>query len=62
LEHDSERRGYGLSPDGSWVTCNDQNVLWLPPEYRPGCSAVLGRTVCVGCRSGRVLVIGFSRD
>lgn len=54
------RLGYGFSSDRFWITFNGQNVLWLPSEYRPSCSAVLRQTVGVGCRSGRVLIIGFS--
>ncbi|KAK4172851.1 hypothetical protein QBC36DRAFT_68257 [Triangularia setosa] len=54
--------GYGLGPDKTWVICNGQNVLWLPPEYRPTCSAVQGRMIAIGCSSGRVFTIGFSRD
>jgi WD40 repeat protein len=61
-QQDPKQFGYGLSPDGSWITCNGQNVLWLPPEYRPSCFALLERTVCIGCRSARVLVISFSLD
>jgi len=60
--HGAKQDGYSLSLDRSWITRNGQNVLWLPPEYRAQCSAVLGRTVCIGCRSGRVLFFGFSPD
>ncbi|KAK4458981.1 HET-R [Cladorrhinum samala] len=54
--------GYGLGTDSTWVTFNGRKVLWLPPEYRPISAAVQGRMVAIGCRSGRVLTIGFSRD
>nr|ADA68836.1 HET-R [Podospora anserina] len=54
--------GYRLGQDTTWVICNGQNVLWLPPEYRPTCSAIQGRIVAIGCSSGRVFTIGFSRD
>ncbi|KAK4148842.1 hypothetical protein C8A00DRAFT_19395, partial [Chaetomidium leptoderma] len=57
-----ERHGYSLGQDSSWITCNGQNVLWLPSEARPGCFAVQGQMISIGCASGRVLVIGFSRD
>ena len=56
------RLGYGLRPDGMWVTWKAENVLWLPPEYRPACSAVAGSAVAIGCLSGRVVVLGFSAD
>ncbi|PTB66713.1 NACHT-domain-containing protein [Trichoderma citrinoviride] len=34
--HDYSRmtEGYGLNSDGSWVTWNGRNILWLPPGYR----------------------------
>ncbi|KAK3384604.1 hypothetical protein B0T24DRAFT_544890 [Lasiosphaeria ovina] len=59
-QRDSQRQDYSLSPSGSWITLSGENVLWLPPEFRPGCFAIRGRTVCIGCSSGRVQVIGFS--
>jgi hypothetical protein len=52
--------GYGYSSDVSWITWNQENVLWLPTECRFGNVAVSGSTVAIGCRSGRVLVIQFS--
>ena len=56
----SNRKGLGIS--GSWVTWNAQNLLWLPPDYRATSSHVSlsGSTVAIGCRSGKVFVIGFS--
>jgi hypothetical protein len=36
-------RGWNLSSDGMWITYNSTNRVWLPSEYRPSCSAVLGR-------------------
>ncbi|KAK3360107.1 HET-R [Lasiosphaeria hispida] len=56
------KQEYSLGQDKSWITCNGKNILWLPPEYRPSCSAVQGRMVSIGCSSGRVLTIGFSRN
>ena len=59
---DLVKQGYGLGQDKSWITCNGKNVLWLPPEYRPSCSAVQVRMISIGCSSGRVFTTGFSRD
>ena len=56
------RQGYGISPDGTWILRDAENILWLPPEYRPGCVGVAGSTVAIGCRSGRVLILGFAAD
>ncbi|KAK0638838.1 HET-R [Cercophora newfieldiana] len=53
---------YSLGEDKTWIVCNSRNVLWLPPDYRPSCSAVQGRMISIGCSSGQVLTIGFSRD
>ncbi|XPS92035.1 hypothetical protein M3J09_001441 [Ascochyta lentis] len=47
----------GLSPDRSWLMCQDKCVLWLPPDYRPYCTAVSGNSVTVGCASGRMLIV-----
>jgi WD40 repeat protein len=52
--------GYGISSDHEWITWNSENILWLPSEYRPVRSAVLGLTMALGCLSGRVLVFRFS--
>ncbi|KAI0844300.1 hypothetical protein F5Y00DRAFT_256113 [Daldinia vernicosa] len=67
--------GYGISYDKSWITWNERNVLWLPPEYRPTrsesrnfaiSSLVLpstGSTVVVIaliCLSGKAITIGLA--
>jgi WD40 repeat protein len=52
--------GYGLSSDGSWITWNGQNVLWLPQVFRASSSDIFQETVCVGCQSGRLRSIRFS--
>jgi hypothetical protein len=46
--------GVGLSPNGDWITYNSENVIWLPSEYRPSCSAVSGRTIGIGVESEKV--------
>ncbi|KAJ6109520.1 hypothetical protein N7486_001755, partial [Penicillium sp. IBT 16267x] len=43
--------GYGLKHDGCWITFDGQDLLWLPPEYRPAhrcLSAISGSTVAIG--------------
>ena len=45
-----------LSSDGTWITFNSENLLWLPSEYRPSCSAVLGKTIGIGVGAGRVWI------
>jgi WD40 repeat protein len=56
----SDRDGLGIN--GSWVTWNAQNLLWLPPDFRATTSDIspTGSTIAVGCVSGRVFVIGIS--
>src|SRR5436305_7914493 len=53
------RRNHGVSSDGTWITCNSENLLCLPSEYRPSRSAMTASTVAIGCPSGRVLIFNF---
>ncbi|KAM5353453.1 hypothetical protein ACJ41O_000103 [Fusarium nematophilum] len=52
--------GWGISTDGVWIVKDGKGMLWLPPECRVMESVVMGSTVAIGCRSGRVLVMKFS--
>ncbi|RSL40077.1 hypothetical protein CEP54_016197 [Fusarium duplospermum] len=52
--------GWGISTDGVWIVKDGKEMLWLPPDYRGGKFAVVGSTVAICCRSGRVLVMKFS--
>ena len=52
--------GYGLSSNGTWITLQGENLLWLPSEYRPSSLAISGPAVSIGCSSGRVLIFTFS--
>ncbi|KAI0162917.1 hypothetical protein BJ166DRAFT_481863 [Pestalotiopsis sp. NC0098] len=58
---DDGQNGYGISTDHVWIVQNGRNLLWLPPEYRPGESKVAGSIIAIGCNSGRVWVIRFAR-
>ncbi|THV46068.1 hypothetical protein BGAL_0419g00010 [Botrytis galanthina] len=51
----------GLSINESWVTWNDQNLLWLPPDFRPEIFTIshTGSKLAIGCPSGRVFIIGI---
>ncbi|KAF3392416.1 hypothetical protein F1880_008930 [Penicillium rolfsii] len=62
LPQPPEYQDYGISPDEFWITRRSQNLLWLPPAYRPTSSAVgqSGIAVVVGCPSGRVLIFEFA--
>jgi len=55
-----QRYTYDLNTSGTWITSNSQNVIWLPPEYRPSIFALTSSTMVIGCISGRVLIFDFS--
>jgi WD40 repeat protein len=42
-----------------WITRNSENLVWLPPEYRPACSAFQDNILALGCLSGMVEFIEF---
>ncbi|KAI9668489.1 MAG: hypothetical protein M1829_005367 [Trizodia sp. TS-e1964] len=52
--------GYGIDIWAGWITWNNQNVLWLPNEYRSYRTAVFSNSIVIGCKSGLVLIFGFS--
>ncbi|KAL8403218.1 hypothetical protein RB594_008469 [Gaeumannomyces avenae] len=56
------QKGIGLSEDYVWVTWGLHRVLWLPPAYRPGESAVMQSTLAIGNSSGRVVLMAVSPD
>lgn len=56
----AQHQAVGISADKSWITYNDQDVLWLPSEYRPACFAVSGSKVGIGVGSGRVWLCDLS--
>ncbi|KAH7357337.1 putative WD-repeat protein [Pyrenochaeta sp. MPI-SDFR-AT-0127] len=43
-----------------WVSHKGKTMLWLPPEYRPSCTAVWKNTVASGNSSGLLLIIEFA--
>lgn len=64
LSQNPNHHDYRISSDRLWITRGSRNWLWLPPSYRPACSAV-GRsrlTMVLGCQSGRVLIFVFSSN
>ncbi|KAF2627343.1 beta transducin-like protein HET-E4s [Macroventuria anomochaeta] len=54
--------GTSLSSDCMWIKYDGRNVLWIPSEYRPSCSAVCGNTVGMGVGSGRVWTCSVDPD
>ena len=57
---ETQRSGYGISSDRCWITLRDNNLIWLPADYRPCTSAVASSIIAIGCVSGRVIAIRFS--
>ncbi|KAN0086995.1 vegetative incompatibility protein HET-E-1 [Elaphomyces granulatus] len=43
-----------------WVTQDGRNLLWLPPDYRANCSALLNNMLVLGLASGQVIFIEFA--
>ncbi|KAL8296246.1 hypothetical protein RB600_001638 [Gaeumannomyces tritici] len=56
-----DQKAIGLS-DSVWVTWGLHRVLWLPPAYRPGESAVMQSMLAIGNSSGRVVLMAVSPD
>ncbi|KAL8402633.1 hypothetical protein RB596_009121 [Gaeumannomyces avenae] len=56
-----DQKGIGLN-DSVWVTWGLHRVLWLPPAYRPGESAVMQSMLAIGNSSGRVVLMVVSPD
>lgn len=53
--------GYGISSNGSWITWNGENILWLPPDYRPAVErAISRRCIVIGTTTTRLCIISFS--
>lgn len=56
------REGIGISNDRMWITWNDDNILWLPPKYRPRpllsiISDVKGPIIVFGAENKRMLMV-----
>jgi WD40 repeat protein len=54
--------GTGLGSDGIWIKYDGRNLLWMPSEYRPSCSAVCGNRVGMGVATGRVWICSVDSD
>jgi WD40 repeat protein len=44
---------------GHWITRGETNLLWLPFEYRPICSAARGNLLLLGHSSGKITLMKF---
>jgi WD40 repeat protein len=45
---------------GHWITRDSENLLWLPADYRPTCSAFKNNILVFGLSSGRVTFMELS--
>lgn len=54
--------GLGINSDLSWITWNNNNILWLPAEFRPRYLTILGSTVVIACVSGRIIIFCLSAE
>ena len=45
---------YTVFLKGNWISQGEVNLLWLPVEYRPSCSAFRSNLLVLGCPSGLV--------
>ncbi|KAL5405078.1 hypothetical protein PMIN04_012435 [Paraphaeosphaeria minitans] len=46
--------------EDQWISLDQQPLLWLPPGYRPTCSAIHRGVACLGHSSGRVTLLNLS--
>ncbi|KAL4976608.1 hypothetical protein BDW66DRAFT_166394 [Aspergillus desertorum] len=54
-----EQPRWGFSLNGSWITRNGSNFLWLPPEYRAVALARYESRLALTLETGRVVFIGL---
>jgi hypothetical protein len=45
-----------------WIQCNENDALWLPQEFRGTCSAVYGKTLVLGQKTGAVSLFRAKDD
>lgn len=57
-----QQDGLGLSIDKKWIVRDSENMLWLPPDYRPSVSSVTALAVAIGCSTGRVIIFNLFND
>jgi WD40 repeat protein len=43
-----------------WLARDHEKVVWLPPQYRPVCSAFQDNTLALACASGRLIFMRFT--
>ncbi|KAF2258886.1 WD40 repeat-like protein [Lojkania enalia] len=49
-------QGLGMSTDRKWISYDSENILWLPPEYRPSHFTVSKNRIGIGTSHGKVRI------
>jgi WD40 repeat protein len=55
----STNSSYALAIMDQWITCNMENLLWIPPQYRSEVVATHNLTIALGLLSGEKVIIAF---
>jgi hypothetical protein len=50
---------YALAVINQWLTCDLENLLWIPRHYRTPVVATLDEAVALGTDSGEIIVMRF---
>jgi WD40 repeat protein len=59
-DYQSMTEGYGISSNDSWITWKGENILWLPPDYRPAVQRAISRhCIAIGTISKGVPIFNF---
>ena len=60
--YDSKKASPQLFVEYRWLNLADKRLLWLPPEYRPSCTAIRNSMLCLGHTFGSVTFLKFNSD
>jgi WD40 repeat protein len=59
--HHLQQSAHALFIKETWITQHNQNLLWLPSEYRvTACTAVHDNNVALGFSSGQIIIFAFT--
>ncbi|KAJ6261633.1 WD40 repeat-like protein [Drechslerella dactyloides] len=58
--HQNEERHERILIDDEWLIRSGERLIWLPPNYRPRCSAIHDNTIGMGHASGGVSFFTFN--
>ncbi len=56
----SADRSYALAISDNWLTCDVENLILIPPQYRTEYEETSGQAVALGLSSGEVVVMSFN--